>query len=595
MARETVPSSARKRCRLAYWLVGPACALLLTSGAALADPIVNYSLGTPPGTAVFDLAPGADGAMWFVDSPTDQGNQFEVARMDPSGTVSTRVQLDTGGARQGSTGASIGLAPAGDGGVWVEGTSASELVHVSPAGVVKRIALPAGASSLSGVVAGRDGNAWTFGCSQTCALTKVDSDGGVTSYPLPSLQGSGAGGYSTPPQLLLAVEGGIWVNAPTVGTDGSRAWRAAFVTYAGHVTPTPIPNDSRLLAAGGGDKVWWQQPADPWPQTDPIVTFGQVSPAGPAVPLVTHQQQESSPLAFGKIAPGRNGTLLWALGTPTGPQTAYMGTITEQGETRYAVGQDATAVPPPTPFGAGIWSGTCSFGVGLFQARNGDIWVNSSGSPGRLSVLSAVGSFSTFLPVPPSTRDSGVGDMEESSTGDLWLSVNMDGGSAPRTALLARANPLSPPPGLPVFPRSTRTSINRNPVAQPLSSSKIRAWLKALLSPPTGRSASIRGLLRSRGVTLRPGPLGAGSATIKWYVREKGVRGRTRAETRRLLVAEATVRFSGTERHVVRVQLTSAGRLRFRNAARLKVVATGTFSPAGGRRVTISRVFRLSR
>ncbi len=374
--------------------------------------------------------------MWFIQSPEAEGSQYQVAEMDPSGHIVASAELSTPGATQADTGVGAALASASDGGVWVEFDG---LTHVGPDGSVRSVALPGRLDPVGGVAAGSDGDAWLLGCATTynpaaiaCDAVRVTTAGDVTTYPLPSFagappsSGSWTLGWATPPYQVLATADGVWLDANIPDGSASDLPRAAFVTYAGQVTPVSLPSDSRLIALGSGGVAWWQQPADGI--TAPSVTLGQVTPSGSSTTLLTHSQ----PLGDGgsaTIDQGPDGSLLWATNylpatgitcVPTNPCDAgFVGTITPEGETRYTVGSDQPAIAPPTPYGPDVWSLSCNFGISLYEATDGNIWIASAGHPSRLSVLTANDSFSTFLPIPESADDSQIYAMQQSTTGAL--------------------------------------------------------------------------------------------------------------------------------------------------------------------------------
>lgn len=501
------------RSQVAYvlWLV--LGALAVSCWSAQAEPIADYPTGAPGGTAVYGLAPGSGGSMWFAESPTGEGNQFEVAEINSSGSITVSVQLTTGGSTQSDTAIGARLVPAPDGGVWVSG--AGSLVHVSPSGTVQSIPISGGTLQTNSLVAGQEGSAWGLDCdieigdgesdsTETCDAIKVELSGQVTSYALPSFNRTfpiadvSVEDYESPPSLSMAVADGVWMNKPAVTSDGSRVWEAAFVSYTGQVAPAEVPAGARLIAPGVGDAVWWEEPANGATQDAPTLTLGQVTPDGAATMVLTHSQEAGVPEAFATIDAGLGGNLLWAESTPSsGNQAGYIGTITPQGETRYAVGEYATAVAPPTPLGAEAWSLSPFFADGLYQAANGNIWVVSGSEPGRISVLTQPGDFSTFLPLPSGAEQSQIWDMEPSSTGALWFSLDTPNvSSSSAGGVLARANPLSPPSGEPPFPgfgattRSTTNATSRVPPGLPLA-------------PVLGKSQTVRAISGTVRVRLK--------------------------------------------------------------------------------------------
>jgi hypothetical protein len=501
--------------------------LVVGSASAQAEPIVDYPTGAPTGTAVYGLAPGSSGGMWFAESPTGEGNQFEVAEINSSGSITTSAQLSSGGATQGDTGSFARLVPASDGGVWVAGIG--PLVHVSPSGSVQSVAISHGTLQADSLIAGQEGSAWGLDCdieigsgesdsTETCDAIKIELSGQVTSYPLPSFNRTfptadlSSESYPYPPGLGLAVTDGVWMNKPAVTSEGSTVWEAAFVSYTGQVTPAEVPIDARLIAPGNADSAWWEEPADGATQNAPTLTLGQVTPGGAPTTVLTHSQEAGVPEAFATIDAGLDGNLLWAESTPSSSaQAGYMGTITPQGETRYAVGEYATAIALPTPLGVEAWSLSAFFADGLYQAANGNIWVVSGSEPGRLSVLTPAGSFSTFLPLASSAEQSQIWDMQQSSTGALWFSLDTPNvSSSSASGVLARANPLSPPPGEPPFP-----GFSAGTVTTASASSTVPSELPP--APVLGQSQTVRAIsgtvrVRAKG-TRRFVPL-LGATTI---------------------------------------------------------------------------------
>lgn len=317
-------------------------------GVARAEPIVDFSTGAPVGTAVFDIAPGDAGSMWFVESTTGEGDEYEVAEMNSSGSITTSVQLTTPNKEQGSTGMDVSLAPAADGGVWA--LQSESIVHISPTGNVEPITLPLGAVGIYSVSSGDDGNAWALACrpifrpeevSETCEALKIELNGHVDAYPLPSFSHTfpvadeGENDYGSPPGFTFPVAGGVWMDRPTASSADGRLWEAAFVTYKGQVAPAPIPTNARLVAAASEDNAWWQEPAENDPPTTSTVTFGQLMPGGTSAAVSVHAQETGEPdgAASASVDPGPNGTLIWAERTPwSNAHTGFIGTISTTGE-----------------------------------------------------------------------------------------------------------------------------------------------------------------------------------------------------------------------------------------------------------------------
>jgi hypothetical protein len=478
--------------------------------------------------------------------------------------------------------------------------------------------MPSGRLLGDGVTAGQDGDAWGVTCnyiysgqqvSESCEVLKIDNTEHVTPYPLPSFEHTfpeadlSSEEYETPPALALAVADGVWVDKPAVTEDGSIMWEAAFISYAGQVTPAAIPANARLIAPATGDSAWWQEPANVEVQKTSAVTFGQVTASGSSTPMLVHREQSAEPLAFATVDPGTGGSLLWSEATPGALSgTGFLGTISGNQETEYTVGPNQTAIPPPTPYGPEIWSGTCSFGAELYQAANGDIWVFSGGHPSRLSVLTPSSGFSTFLPVPSGAEEFQVWRMMQSSTGELWFSLDEPNvSSASATALLARANPLSPPPGEPAFPSLSPTtnygttdlgtSQGRGHASSTISLARLRASLLAQLVP-SGKASSITGLLKHGGLTMSFEALEPGSLVIDWYQVPAGAK-LAKAKRKPVLVASGRATFSAAGTETVKLKLTTAGKNLLKHASRLKLTAKATFTPSGKTAISTTKTFSL--
>jgi beta-galactosidase len=125
---------------------------------------------------------------------------------------------------------------------------------------------------------------------------------------------------------------------------------------------------------------------------------------------------------------------------------------------------------------------------------------------------------------------------------------------------------------------------------------KLRAALRKLLTPH-GLHARIEYLLR-HGYTLSFRAPGPGHLVLGWYRVTKvrvGRDGHHHEQTRRVLIASASVhiRTSGAAR--VTIHLTARGRTLLRHAQHEQLDAEAEFTPKGRRRVTVSRTINLRR
>jgi virginiamycin B lyase len=92
------------------------------------------------------IAPGPDGALWFVESA-----KSKIGRITTAGTV-TEFNIPTA-----SSGA-FTIAPGPDGALWFTERNANKIGRITTAGVVTEYPVPTANSSPAGIVAGPDGS-----------------------------------------------------------------------------------------------------------------------------------------------------------------------------------------------------------------------------------------------------------------------------------------------------------------------------------------------------------------------------------------------------------------------------------------------------
>jgi hypothetical protein len=427
---------------LAAALAGAVTGTMPTS--ALSAPIVDYPIeGT--NQPIIHLFPDPSGPTWFIQQVNETGNdatsQFRLGRVDDAGNI-TMSPTQPGRALY------TQAAPDGLGGAWAlraetwtpQSQTSGGLTHMNAGGTVEGVTMPPGLLP-DAIKLGADGNAWLLGCpgapgssEQPCSAYGVSPAGKVRSYPLPGIS------YELPTHAYYAqdtitpVTDGMWMN-PSHTSPG----HVAFVSYSGTVSVVPLEAGLEFVGPGPGDDVWWQR------TEAASISVGLLNPAGQVSATQTRPASFSFPNASFTQA-GRSGSLLWSNSTPWDEsQTGQVGTYTATGKTEYVVPKWAVSVP----HGENFWTGACTFGTLLQQASDGGLWIVSGGHPDMISYESPAGAFSTFMPVPlPVPKELDIDDMQESSTGELWLALYTESGQT----LLARADPLSPPPGLPSYP-----------------------------------------------------------------------------------------------------------------------------------------------
>jgi hypothetical protein len=415
---------------------------------------------------------------------------------------------------------------------------------------------------------GTDGDAWLLGCSgvpysgePSCSAYSVSPAGKVNSYPLTAID------YDLPTHAyyaedtIIPVADGMWTN-PSHASLGN----VAFVSYSGTVTTVPLEAGSEFVGPGPGDDVWWQR------TEAASITVGLLSPTGEVSAEQTRPAEFSFPNGYFTQA-GRGGNLLWSDSTPwSETQTGQVGTYSAAGKTEYIIPKWAVSVP----HGENFWTGACTFGTQLHEASNGGFWIVSAGHPDMVSYESPAGAFSTFMPVPPPIpKELGIDAMQESTTGGLWFALYTESDQT----LLARADSLSPPPGVPPYPGiGTTTSA---PETTPGTTTK----------PGQGRAGLARALAAAR-ISLaglwswhHTGHIGvefpvAGSVQVAVSVHAGG---------RRLLIATGRLTRTSPGPGAIAIRPTRLGTALLRQRTRHLVEVRMTFTAASG---TVAREAR---
>jgi hypothetical protein len=128
--------------------------------------------------------------------------------------------------------------------------------------------------------------------------------------------------------------------------------------------------------------------------------------------------------------------------------------------------------------------------------------------------------------------------------------------------------------------------------AASVSTAQIAAALGQQLTP-SGRLATIAGLLKGDDFAIRLKALEAGTALINWVETPGGARSATNARVKSILVASGRHTFPAAGTATVKLKLTAAGRGLLKHASRLILTARGTFTPIDKAPVSTTKVFVL--
>ncbi len=189
----------------------------------------------PAGSRPHDVAPAADGSVWY----TAQGTG-ELGRLDPATGATTHTKLGSGSAPHG-----VIVGP--DGAAWVTDSGLNAIIRVDgPTREVRRFPLPAGTRNvnLNTAVFGRDGTLWFTG--QAGFYGRLDTASGrVEVFDAP--RGPGPYGITVTP-------GGEVFYASLAGSHVAR-----IDTATGEATPIDPPTTrqgARRVWSDSAGKIW---------------------------------------------------------------------------------------------------------------------------------------------------------------------------------------------------------------------------------------------------------------------------------------------------------------------------------------------------
>jgi hypothetical protein len=117
-----------------------------------------------------------------------------------------------------------------------------------------------------------------------------------------------------------------------------------------------------------------------------------------------------------------------------------------------------------------------------------------------------------------------------------------------------------------------------------VSASKVRGLLRQVLAVH-GKAGTIRGVLNHAGYSFSFVAPSAGRLVMAWYYAPK--------HGRKVLVSKVTLVYHASGKATAKILLTSQGRRLLSGARRVKLTATGTFTPAGHGGITMSRAITL--
>ncbi len=203
-----------------------------------------------------DITTGSDGNFWVLNSGSDSNSSLTV--VSPAGTVLATYAIPTVGANA----SALTLGP--DGNIWFVEQDADKIGEITPTGAITEYAIPntAGSSPLSNnsvdgadgtpaqptsIVTGPDGALW-FTESSADAIGRLDpATGAITQIPTPGLQ---------PNSITLGPDNAIWF------TDNSTSNTIDRLNSDGTIAKFPLPSDFSFptgLTTGPDGALWFAE------------------------------------------------------------------------------------------------------------------------------------------------------------------------------------------------------------------------------------------------------------------------------------------------------------------------------------------------
>jgi hypothetical protein len=253
------------------------------------------------------------------------------------------------------------------------------------------------------------------------------------------------------------------------------------------------------------------------------------------------------------------------------------------------------AVPEGPGASAGMLGLPDSIAAGDFNGDgNTDLAVaNFNGSSDNVAILQGDGhgGFTNAVGSPfPANGNPGplvVGDFNGDGRLDLAV-VNQFLG-----VVTVLQNTTDEAPQAPRHPGTGSPAPTTTPATVP-STAPTRAQILALIARqlrPSGDWTRLR--LSAKSFAFRFTALEAGTAVVDWYAPSRGRQQARNAHVEPVILASGRLMFSAAATKMMRISFTKAGRLLWKRAKRLQLIARGTFTPIGMRPITATRTIAL--
>jgi virginiamycin B lyase len=192
--------------------------------------VTQYPVPTPAG--VLRIAPGPDGALWFVEY---LGNK--IGQITTAGVI-TEYPVPT------ATAGPAGITTGPDGALWFTELGANKIGRITTAGAITEFPVPTPGSQPGGIIAGPDGALW-FTEFVGNKIGRITTAGTVTEYLVPTF-GTGPSGITAGP------DGAIWFTEYAGNHIGRITTAGVIAEYL-----IPTPGSVPVAIAPGPDGALW--------------------------------------------------------------------------------------------------------------------------------------------------------------------------------------------------------------------------------------------------------------------------------------------------------------------------------------------------
>jgi streptogramin lyase len=219
------------------------------------------------------IVTGADGNLWMTDDSTAQLLRMRANDSLPNAAFPIPSELGTAGA----------IAAGRDGALWFTLPASNHIGRMTTDGELTRFPIPApddlGTSDLVSIAAGPDDNLW-FTESATNKIGRLTPGGGLTEFPIPSAD-------SSPQQIVAGADGNLWFVERATGKIGK-------VALDGSITELPATKPANALigiASGPDGNLWFTEGS--------AHAIGRITPDGTVTELPIPSGTDPSAIASG--------------------------------------------------------------------------------------------------------------------------------------------------------------------------------------------------------------------------------------------------------------------------------------------------------